>query len=150
MGPSSHLGNEHRFILAAHFLRAILACIFAAVPFIATAEETGLDLKVSASSGTAPCVVKILGPDKLVKLGQGRSQKWSGCGYTIFWADGPNSTSPVGGIGSACSEGFRHTYERPGTYHIRADIWHPGPDDGPVYDWGGRATVRVIPPGKRR
>ncbi len=113
----------------------VLACAIFAVQ--------GDHLKLSSSAGKAPLNVRITGPARLLALGRGSSQKWTGCGYDVFWGDGPESRSPAVRVGSDCAEGFRHTYREPGSYTLKARIWHPGPDDATKVDWSDTAIITV-------
>lgn len=100
-------------------------------------------LKVSKQSGPAPFAVQVIGPERLVRLARGYYQGWTGCGYSILWGDGPYSSSPQGPVGSDCSEGFKHLYEEPGTYVIKAKIYHLGPADEAIEDWSDQIAITV-------
>ena len=122
-------------------MRSALLMVMMLAGTIFAAQED--HLKFSSSSGKAPLTVRITGPVRLLALGHGSSQKWTGCGYDVFWGDGPESRSPEVRMGSDCAEGFRHTYREPGSYALKARIWHPGPDDATKVDWSETQIITV-------
>ena len=121
------------------------AIVMAETPMV-QAQET---LSVSVLKGRAPHHVTITGPGRvLAKMENCRrgSRGWfgpGGNGLQVDWGDGNNGQELASGTGS-CAEAQRsHVYAAPGTYHIRVEEWHPGPNDKPKTDWQGQATVHV-------
>lgn len=100
------------------------------------------ELKLSPAEGKAPLTVSITGPEKLVKHGKGTPRKWVGCGFVINWGDGTRTPDDL----PTCADGFKHVYKAPGTYQVKAALWHPGPNDAPRTDWSSSATVKVQAP----
>ncbi len=94
-------------------------------------------LTISVNSGMAPLQVQITGPYTLIADGKNTYNKWVGCGYNIDWGDASQEFQ------QDCSVGFIHTYKSPGTYTIKANTFHPAPDDSHVVDWTGTTTVKV-------
>ncbi len=109
--------------------------LFSASP--SRAEAVG-KLKLSAVSGKAPLTVRVVGPRQLVVRGAGQPQKWVGCGMYVDWGDGKTPVTVL-----HCSDYLVHTYNAPGRYIVKAVIFHPGPDDGPVTDWEDKVEVRI-------
>jgi hypothetical protein len=95
------------------------------------------------NSGEVPFVIRVTGPKRLTKLGKGHHQGRTGCGYFVLWEDGPHSSSPRGPFGADCSEGFQHTFEKPGSYTIQATIFRLGPADESITEWTNKVVVHV-------
>jgi hypothetical protein len=119
------------------FLVSTLACAF----YHAGGNER---LKLNRLSDPAPLAVQVIGPERLLRLGRGHYQGRAGCGYSILWGDGPYSSSPQGPVGSDCSEGLKHLYTDPGTYVIKANIYHLGPADEAIDDWSDQVVITVL------
>ena len=102
----------------------------------AQAVET---LELSVIEGSAPLVVRIKGPEKLVALGKGQYSKWVGCSYNVDWGDPKHP----GTFDRDCGKGLEHTYTSPGSYVVKANIIHPNPDDSHSIDWSSNAKVTV-------
>ena len=117
-------------------LMSAMACSF----YFAGVNER---LKLNRLSGPNPLTIQLIGPMRLVRLGTGHFQGRTGCGYSILWGDGPNSSSPQGPVGTDCSKGLRHLYTDPGTYKITAKIYHLGPADETIEDWSDQVVITV-------
>ncbi len=98
-------------------------------------------LVLSVTTGKAPLHVQVTGPDRLIGLGKGKWGKWVGCSFNIDWNDSKNE-KPFDQNGP-CSQLLEHTYEKPGTYKIQVNTFHPNPDDSHTTDWKSEQTVIV-------
>lgn len=120
---------------------------------IPTASSTTLTepLKLSHLEGKAPLRVCIEGPRAVIERFEGCRYSmgwhgWSGNGLSLDWGDG----QPVGRFedpaqkGTSCAHLRCHEFKFPGEYAVSLRLWHPGPDDGPVLDWKGGTSVRVL------
>ena len=105
------------------------------------------DIKLTFYSGNAPFTVHIIGPQELVSLGKGYSEKFNWCEYRVSWGDGAKTDFykeyKQGVQGSYCSSGLEHVYQKPGTFSIKVIKFHPGPTDQLINDWVGRTKVIV-------
>ena len=97
-----------------------------------------------------PCKIQIHGPDTFIKkanqldptreyFGFGRA------GLTIDWGDGTSwpKRREVIATSNDPDSITTHTYTVPGSYTVKARMFHPGPTDGAVVDWQGECTVVV-------
>ena len=100
-------------------------------------------VKLNVNSGKAPLKVEVLAPAELLT----RGKTWNGyrsiggCGFHIDWGDGNHDPHFESTYNRA--EFGKHTYTVPGKYIIRAALYSPGPDDGPIYSWRGEGVVEV-------
>jgi hypothetical protein len=104
----------------------------------ASAMSVSGTLQIAPPEGRAPLEVHIVSPDALVKVRHETPAKWVGCGFNVTWGDGDSTAA------DKCADRLKHAYATPGTYIVRAEIWHPGPDDAPVTDWADTTTIEVM------
>ncbi|MGZ3723911.1 MAG: hypothetical protein ACXVA9_13300, partial [Bdellovibrionales bacterium] len=96
-------------------------------------------LELSTLEGKAPLLVRIKGPSELVELAKGQYNKWVGCSFNVDWGDPKNS----GMTDHDCAKAQEHTYIEPGVYKIKANTFHPNPNDSHTIDWKSELTVTV-------
>lgn len=131
---------RNRFIV----LSALACVVVMGYSPVVAARNTGGALSVSGTlqiappEGRAPLEVHIVSPDALVKVRHETPTKWVGCGFNVSWGDGEST------VADKCSDRLKHNFAAPGTYIVRAEIWHPGPDDAPVTDWADTTTIEVV------
>ncbi len=95
---------------------------------------------LSVNKGRAPLTVSLSGPAVLLEKAKACQRIWGGMGFSIDWGDG----SPRGGrVNENCTEQLKHTYTVPGRYSVQVSVFHPGPNDAPVYDYQGSGEVEV-------
>ncbi len=103
-------------------------------------------LQLIKSTDSLPCTVEIVGPavfvSKANSLDPKRYYGW-GPGLRIDWGDGCSWPQRGSKVSEAESSVSRHRYTVPGTYKIRAFLYHHGPNDGSVTDWYAEAVVEV-------
>ncbi len=97
-------------------------------------------LQLSTYRGMTPLTVHVIGPPQLISLPIKVAQRWVGCGFDIDWGDNTEASDD-------CASNLVHTYTIGGTITVKARVWHPGPDDGPITDWGGVADIQTIKAG---
>lgn len=131
--------RNHKVLLGALMLAAAMGFspVVAARGTAGAISVTGT-LQIAPPEGRAPLGVHIVSPDALVKVRHETQTKWVGCGFNITWGDGEST------VADKCADRLKHTYATPGTYIVRAEIWHPGPDDAPITDWADTTTIEVM------
>lgn len=92
------------------------------------------NLSVSTLSGQAPLTVTITGPSRLTQKHE-PDGFGLGCGYILDWGDQSKS--------SLCQPELTHIYRTPGTYIIKANIYHLSPTDASVVDWADEQVITV-------
>jgi|GEM_PF-4771109 len=97
-------------------------------------------LEVSATSGQAPLIVRIIGPERIAKKSSLSYSKWVGCEFNVDWGD-QSIAEPT--IGESCEPRLEHIYQAPGSYKIKRSPSYAEPDDSHTTDWKGEATVTV-------
>ena len=89
---------------------------------------------------------------RTISLGEAVATLLTGCAHTgvgrggnitIDWGDGSVFSKKGGTPGESCEDRYVHRYRFPGTYAISVDAWEPGPTDGPIPYFSGRAEVYV-------
>jgi hypothetical protein len=121
------------------FVSATCFLMFCSSPGDALANT--IKFEIEQVSGKSPFLVKIKGPSLLLSHGTRKHGKWVACGYWIEWGDGPYSYSPSG-TPPDCSKGFEHSYDKPGSYAVKATVFHPGHADETIVDWS--ETINVV------
>jgi hypothetical protein len=123
----------------------MLLLVCATIPVAAQSTNGGAHSLVIYQSASNPSLVTITEPSDFASQARnwdGRWNKWGGAGFSIDWGDGSQLVPSPDMQGKAQSVAS-HTYRAAGTYHITANRFHPGPDDGPVTDWYATTTVSV-------
>lgn len=112
------------------------------------APKRGESLAVSSKIVAGCQSFTIVGPKEFVTTvnnWDGEMRPWLGSGFSIDWGDGSCEPPQNADLGPGWKRDMilTHLYSKPGKYIIRTKIWHPGPNDLPVFDWLGVATIEV-------
>ena len=137
--------------------RAVIrpAALLVACTFVVGASSAA-ELEIKLDSDSVPAIATVVGPQSLLdraaevaKLRDGTCkvrQVFIQFNFGINWGDDArldtHATSPVLGP-DGCEDWLKHRYTVPGTYRIKAGLYHLGPTDEGITDWQSERSVTL-------
>jgi hypothetical protein len=112
-------------------------------------------LRVIQEGDRAPATVTVVAPWELLARIDLVASRREACelrlgfmyeGFIVHWGDDDMAGTRIEPLipdADGCQDWRKHQYTVPGTYRIRAGLYHLGPDDAPVGDWGAETTVTI-------